>query len=131
MKNPLVLGALADAPVSCDMSMAPDTPDERLREYDELFERALVRRERRADSVAFTFRADPGVRERVDDLARREAACCPFLDYRVESAGDAVVWTITNAVTGDRRASVDVVLDAWQALPDNARLPLALRVPSA
>ena len=113
------------------MSTAPDTPDERLREYDELFERALVRRERRADSVVFTFRAEPGARETVDDLARREAACCPFLDYRVETAGDAVVWTITNAVTGDRRASVDVVLDAWQALPDNARLPLALRVPSA
>ena len=63
MKNPLHLRARPDAPVSCDMSMAPDTPDERLREYHELFERALVRRERRADSVAFTFRADPGARE--------------------------------------------------------------------
>jgi hypothetical protein len=119
MKNPLVLRALPDASVSCDMSTARDTPDERLREYDELFERALVGRERRAGSVAFTFRADPGVRETVEDLARREAVCCPFLDYRVETLGDEVVWTITNPVTGDERAGIDVALDAVHALPDH------------
>ena len=38
------------------------------------------------------FRAD--AREQVEDLARREHACCPFLDYRVEATGDEVVWTI-------------------------------------
>jgi hypothetical protein len=120
MTNPLVLRALPDAPVSCDMSTARDTPDERLREYGELFERALAGRERRPDSVEFRFRADPGVRETVDDLARREAACCPFLDYRVETAGDEVVWTITNVVAGDERAGIDVALDAVHALPDHA-----------
>ena len=58
------------------MSGAVDTPDERLREYRRLFETALEHRERRADGVAFTFRADPGTREAVEELARREAACC-------------------------------------------------------
>jgi hypothetical protein len=102
------------------MTTAPDTPDERLREYGRLFERALLHRQRRADAVVFSFRADPHTRQAVDDLARREAACCPFLDYRVETVGAAVIWTTTNPITGDQRASVDVILDAFHDLPDHA-----------
>jgi hypothetical protein len=117
MTTVLHLEARPDAPIACDMSSARDTPDERLAEYRELFERALLRRERRVDGVVFSFRADAGTREQVDDLARREHACCPFLDYRVETAGDEVIWTIT----GDGRAGVDVILDAFHALPDHAR----------
>ena len=67
-----------------------------------------------------TFRDDSGTREAVEDLARREAACCPFLDHRVETADGEVVWTITNAVTSDERAAVEVYLDAMYALPDHA-----------
>ena len=84
-----------------------------------LFERALLRRERREDSVVFAFRADGGTREALDDLARREAACCPFLDYRVEAVGDEVVWTTSNPLTGSERAAVDAFLDALYALPDH------------
>jgi hypothetical protein len=111
-------------PIACDMSSAPDTPEERLAEYGRLFERALLRRERRADAVVLAFRADDGTRDAVDDLARREAACCPFLDYRVETAGDEVIWTITNPVSGELRASADAVLGDFYDLPDNvATLP--------
>jgi hypothetical protein len=95
------------------MTTARDTPDERIAEYDALFEHALVSRERGADTVVFTFRA--GAREQVEDLARREHACCPFLDYRVETAGDQVVWTIS----GDERAA-PTTLDAFHSLPDHA-----------
>jgi hypothetical protein len=102
------------------MSTADDTPDERLAEYGRLFERALVRRERGEGSVAFTFRADEGVRELADTLARREAACCPFVDYHVKTVGDEVIWAITNPVVGEERASVDAMLDAFYALPDHA-----------
>ena len=48
MTATLHLPARAGAPIACDMSTAPDTPDQRLAEYRELFVRALVRRERRA-----------------------------------------------------------------------------------
>ena len=113
------LPARPDAPIACDMSSAVDTPDERLREYGRLFETVLLRRERRADSVSLRFRAGPGTREALDELARREAACCPFLDYRVETAGAEVIWTTTNVVTGDERAAIDVFLDALHALPDS------------
>jgi hypothetical protein len=120
MTNVLHLPARPDAPIVCDMSAGQDTPQERLREYGRLFERALAHRERRADAVVFSFRADPGVLEEVGDLARREAACCPFVDYRVEMVGDEVRWTITNPITGDERAGVDVILDSFHALPDHA-----------
>jgi hypothetical protein len=109
-------------PVACDMSAASDTPEERVDEYARLIERALLRRERRPGKVVFAFRA--GAREAVESLARREAACCPFLDYRVETAGDEVVWTITNALTGDDRAAAEDTLDAFSRL---ASTPAAAR----
>jgi hypothetical protein len=125
MTNLLHLPAKSVDSISCDMTAAPDTPDERLREYGRLFEGALLDRQRRADAVVFSFRADLGTRQAVDDLARREAACCPFLDYRVETVGDEVIWTITNTIAGDQRASVDVILDAFTDLPDHAGSDLA------
>lgn len=111
MTTVLHLPARAGAPIACDMTTASDTPGERLAEYARLFERALVGRER---AVVFAFRGEPGVRERVEDLARREAACCPFLGYRVETAGAEVRFT----VTGPDRADAAAVLDAFYALPD-------------
>jgi hypothetical protein len=111
MTSVLHLPARPGAPIACDMSTAPDTPDQRLAEYEALFARALVRRER---AIRFTLRAEPGVRAQVDDLARREAACCPFLEYRVETIGDEVRFTVANP----RQADADAVLDAFYALPD-------------
>ena len=110
MTNVLHLPARAAAPIACDMSSAPDTPGERLQEYERLFERALLQRERRPGAVVFRFR--PEARAAVEDLARREAACCPFLGHRVEAE---LIWTIT----GDERA--EAVLDAFHDLPDLAR----------
>jgi hypothetical protein len=119
MTDLLHLAARPGAPIACDMRDARDTPDERLAEYGRLFERSLVRRERHAGSVVFAFSA-PGTRAQVEDLARREAACCPFLDYRVQTVGDEVRYTITNPVTGAGAADAAVTLDAFYALPDHA-----------
>jgi hypothetical protein len=120
MTDLLHLPARPGAPIACDMSSARDTPDERLAEYGRLFERALVRRERHEDRVIFAFRSVPGTREQVEDLARREAACCPFLDYRVQTVGEEVILTITNPVTGLEAADAAATLDAFHALPDHA-----------
>ena len=122
MTEPLHLPARPGAPIACDMRTAADTPEARVQAYARLFDRALVRRERRADAVVFRFRARPAIRAAVEDLARREAACCPFLDYRVETAGDEVIWTITNPVAGDRQAAA--ILDAFHALPSHG-LPVS------
>ena len=134
MTNVLHIPARSVESVSCDMSDAPDTPAERLAEYGRLFEHALLHRQRRDGAVVFSFRPDPETRQAVDDLARREAACCPFLDYRVETVGDEVIWTITNPITGDQRGSVEVILETFHDLPDHAGSDLpglhTFRVPS-
>lgn len=120
MPNTLHLQAQTDIPIACDMSSARDTPDERIAEWRELFDNALLDRERRADSVVLTFRADPGRREQLEDLAQREHACCPFLDLRLEAVGENLIWTTANVLTGDDRAHVDTFLGALYALPDHA-----------
>jgi hypothetical protein len=119
MTTVLHIPARLDAPIACDMSTAEDTPDDRFAEYARLFERALLRRERREDGVVLVFAADGGTQEAVQDLARREAACCPFFDYRIEAVAGEVIWTVGNAITGPERAAVDVMLDALYALPDH------------
>jgi hypothetical protein len=131
MTDILYLPARAGAPIACDMSTARDTPEQRLAEYGQLFEQALLGRERRADGVVFVFRDRPGIRERLDDLAHREHACCPFLDYRVETVGDEVIWTIANPVGGDERDGVDAILDAFHALPTTRFDPEVLRAADA
>ena len=112
----LHIPAQADAPIACNMTTAPDTPDERLASYRRLFESALLRRERAEHSVVFTLRSAPATWDTVASLARREAACCAFMDYRVETVGDEIVWTITSPVTGS-------LLDAFYALPDSDATP--------
>jgi hypothetical protein len=94
MTTLLHIPARLERAIACDMSTAQDTPNERLAEYGRLFERALTGRARRDDAVVLTFTGD--ARATVEDLVRREAACCPFLDYRVEATRDEVVFTIGN-----------------------------------
>jgi len=101
MTDTLHLPATPDAPVACDMSTASDTPEERIAEYAGLFHRALLRSEAGPGRLVFWFEADG--RAAVDSLARREAACCPFADYRVETVGGEVVWTITTDHAAARR----------------------------
>jgi hypothetical protein len=120
MNTILHFNGQTDVPIVCDMSTAPDTPDERMAEWRELFNHVLVRRERHADSVALYFRAEPGRREQLEDLASREHACCPCLDIRLGADGGELIWTTTNVRTGEEHASIDVFLDALYALPDHA-----------
>lgn len=112
--NSFTLPALPGAAIACDVTDAPDTPEERLAEYGRLFAHALVARERRGTAVVFTLAAKPGVREWIADLLRREAACCPFLTYQVEDGGDEIVWTTS---TGAGPAA-EAVLDELFAGPE-------------
>ena len=110
----LDIPARPDAPVACDMRGAPDTPEERVEAYRALFATALLARERRPGAVALRLRADAAAT--VEELARREAACCPFLGHRVEPDGDAIAWTIS----GDSQET----LDAFDALAQGKTITL-------
>ena len=68
------------------------------------------------------FRARAGAREQIEDLARCEPVCCPFLEYDVETTNDEVIFTVTNPSTGMERAGADVTLDAFDVLPTTRAL---------
>ena len=112
MTKLLSITADPDEPVACDMTAADDTLAERMAEYRRLFEHALVRRDSTDSSTTFRLAGRPGVRDWMLDLVRREAACCPFLSYEVDTesgpGGEQIVWT-----TGGLGASDMAVLDEF------------------
>ena len=110
----LLIEARPDAPIACDMTGAGDTAEERFAEYGRLFAHALIDRQRTADAVVFTFAAKPGVTEWVADLARREAACCPFSTYDVTSDGQRIVWRTSSHAA----PMVQAFLDEFHGLPE-------------
>jgi hypothetical protein len=104
----------AHAPIACDMTTATDSLEERMAEYGRLFAHALIDRRRDGDAVVFTFAAKLGVAAWAADLARREAACCPFFSYDVAVDGDRVVWR-TSSGAGP---VAQEFLDEFHGLPD-------------
>jgi hypothetical protein len=100
-----------DAPIACDMTTATDSLAERLAEYRRLFEHALTSRESTATATTFRFAARPGVREWVCDLAKREAACCPFLSYEIDEQGEEIVWTLAGGLGASEMAILEEFLD--------------------
>jgi hypothetical protein len=106
----------ASTPIVCDMTGAPDTPEERLAEYQHLFSRALIGRERIPEGIRFRFRAEPGIAPWVRDLAARERACCAFFAFEVTTCGDEVVWDAAVSDNDDARATLNELYE----LPDTA-----------
>ena len=73
-----------NAQIACDLTDAPDTPDERIAEYGRLFQRALAGRERTADAVELTGSPRSPVSPSGSPTSReREGACCPFMSHHV------------------------------------------------
>ncbi len=107
-----------DAPIACDLTGAPDTPEERLAEYGRLFAHALAGRQRTADAVELRFAAKPGVAEWVTDLARREGACCPFLTHHVSSDGAHVTWRASSQAGPAAQAALDGLHDLPEGFGD-------------
>jgi hypothetical protein len=50
---------------------------------------ALLERQPADNGVRFRFR--PDAESEVRDLVAREQVCCPFLDFRIEVAGDVIL----------------------------------------
>jgi hypothetical protein len=103
-----------NAQIACDLTGAPDTVDERFAEYGRLFQNALAGRERTADAVEFRFAAKPGVAEWVTNLAKREAACCPFMSHHVTADGTHVTWRASSHAG----LAAQATLDEFHGLPE-------------
>jgi hypothetical protein len=104
-----------DIPIVCDMTDAPDTAAERLAEYERLFGTALAGRERIGDGIRFRFRDEPGLEDRVRDLAAREKACCAFFTFDITVQGDEV-WMDAWVVDDDLARRI---LDEYYRLPES------------
>ena len=102
--------------VACDLTGAPDTPQERMAEYGRLFVQHLVGRERTAAGIRFRLRADDGVEAWVRDLSAREKACCPFFDFALATVDGELRWDISVIDDDTARA----ILDELYHLPENA-----------
>jgi hypothetical protein len=109
----------AATPIICDMTDAPDTAEERTAEWGRLLAVAYTGRERIQGGVRLRLRADDGIEAWVRDLAARDKACCPFLDFTVTTAPGEVRWDVTVAdgtVMDDDMART--IMDAFYNLPD-------------
>lgn len=105
-------------PIVCDITDAPDTPHERVAEYQRLYAQHLVDRERTETGIRFRLRGDDEVETWVRDLAAREKACCAFIDFDITRHGDELHWDIR--VVDDDIARQ--VLDELYQLPDTLSL---------
>src|SRR5690349_8616924 len=94
--------------VACDMTDAPDTGAQRLAEYARFLAGAFVARERTAEAMTWTLRADPGIEAWARDLAARENACCAFMTHTISTAAGHVVWHATTIDDPAARAVLDL-----------------------
>ena len=97
-----------NVPIACDMTDAPDTPEERLAEYRRLFNTALIDRDRTATTIRFRFRNTEGVESWTRDLAARETACCSFMRNTVTVVDNEVVWEATTIDDPTARRVLDL-----------------------
>src|ERR1700704_1601095 len=111
MESPMNTGSTP--PIVCDMTGAPDTPSERIAEYQRLFSGSLVGRERTDGMIRFRFRSEEGLEESVRDLAAREKACCSFFSFTVTRHGEELWWEAS--VVDDDIARQ--ILDEFYLLP--------------
>ena len=78
------------APAACTLDRSAFA--DRMNEFHELFERALIGREQAADSIRFRFANRDGVEAQVRDLAARELECCSFFRFTIAVETDEVCW---------------------------------------
>jgi hypothetical protein len=67
------------------------------------------------EGIRFRFRAEPGLEDRVRDLAAREMACCAFFTFEITIHGDEV-WMDAWVVDDDLARKI---LDEYYQLPDH------------
>jgi hypothetical protein len=93
-----------ELPIAC--SLGPDQLSGRADAWRQLAERALIEAKRSEAAAVQRYRREVGVETKLRELVRREAECCPFLDFELADEGDALVLTITGPA--DAAAVIDL-----------------------
>ena len=83
----------AEPPIAC--SLLPTELSDRRGVWERLSERAFRERRPIPDGVQLVFAAQEGVESELKELARLEAQCCSFADWKVERRGEEVVLDVT------------------------------------
>jgi hypothetical protein len=81
------------APVAC--SLATTDLADRQERWHQLWHRAAVNAATTSNGLRLLFRAEPGVREELHQLAELERDCCAFADWSVQGCGEEVVFEVT------------------------------------
>ena len=88
----------------------------RLAEFDDLFTSSARSVRRDGDRVTITLAGGADLRDRVQDLATRETACCSFFTFDIEgSDGTAGDLTLHVSVPPEHRAILDALADRAQS----------------
>jgi hypothetical protein len=99
---------MSDQPIAC--TLAPEQMRARMSLIDTLACDALVAVESIAGGVRARFRDEPGIEQRVRELAVAEAQCCAFLTLSVDRDCQDVVLEVTGPP--EAQAAIRQVLPA-------------------
>jgi MerR family transcriptional regulator, copper efflux regulator len=81
------------APIAC--SLAKGDLADRQERWHQLWQRAAVNAVTTSNGLRLLFRAEPGVKEELHQLADLERDCCAFADWSVQVRGEEVVLDVT------------------------------------
>jgi hypothetical protein len=81
------------APVACSLAKAELA--DRQERWHQLWHRAAVNAVTTSNGLRLLFRAEPGVKEELHQLADLERDCCAFADWSVHVGGEEVVLDVT------------------------------------
>jgi len=95
-------------PVACSLQSA-ELADRRV-VWERLCERALLQRSPVANGLQLVFAAREGVEAELRELARLEAECCAFADWKVQRRAEGVVLDVI--ASGHGVAAVRSLFDA-------------------
>lgn len=103
-------------PTAC--SLTPPELSDRRAMWERLCRRALREQRAIATGMQLVFAAQEGVEDELHELARLEARCCAFADWRVSRRDESVVLDVT--AFGD-------AVDAVRALFHREQIDVAAR----
>ena len=81
-------------PLAC--TLGPTDAAARGEELRALGAHGLVDVREEPGRAVLRFRAEPGIRRRVEAIVAAESECCAFLDFRLEHGAEATVLTVSS-----------------------------------